>query len=159
MGGPRLALIVVLASWFIGTTALAAPKVTEKMKTYAVDATTAVRLKQQMRNRGPKGYWGYTAWFVRWSAACKVQVEVTYTMPRHINPAAMPPKLRKSFDTMVANLMTHERQHGQHGIDAAYEIDRANCIGGQAIIKKYNRIDIEFDRRTNHGGRDGVVLN
>jgi predicted secreted Zn-dependent protease len=95
MGGPRLALIVVLASWFIGTTALAAPKVTETMKTYAVDATTAVGLKQQMRNRGPKGYWGYTAWFVRWSAACK----------------------------------------------------------------KYNRIDIEFDRRTNHGGRDGVVLN
>ncbi|KIN65776.1 hypothetical protein Z945_823 [Sulfitobacter noctilucae] len=153
------AVALVLVSWFCGTAALAAPKVTEILKTYAVDATTASALKQQMRARGPKGFWAYTRWDIRWSSACEVRVKVSYTMPKHKNPDAMSPSLRREFDAMVASLMAHERQHGQHGINAAKEIDRANCNGGMKIIRKYNRMDKEYDRRTRHGFTEGVLLN
>ncbi len=148
-----------MVSSFLGTAALAAPQVSETLQTYAVDATTAKGLRQQMKERGPKGYWAYTRWDIRWTGGCRVTVKVAYTMPKHKNPSALSPDMRRRFDAMLANLMAHEKQHGQHGIDAAHEIYRANCNGGMDIIRKYNRMDEAYDRRTKHGQTEGVVLN
>ncbi len=100
-----------------------------------------------------------TRWDVRWTSGCDVSVNVVYTIPRHVNPAAMSADLRARFDLMIASLMAHERQHGQHGIAAAKEIRRAGCSGAQKIIRKYVAADRELDRRTRHGRNTGVRLN
>jgi len=152
------AMIIGLVAGFVWTPALAAPQITETTKTYNVSETTARGLRSEMRNKGPKGFWGYTRWDIRWTPGCRVSARIVYTLPQHSNPEALPDRTRRAFDRMVANLAAHERLHGQNGINAAHEISRANCKGGAAIIRKYNRADKELDRRTNHGARDGVTL-
>lgn len=140
------------------STAHAKPKVTETIKTYTVSATSLEGLAQEMDQKGPKGYWAYTGWYVKWTGDCKLSVTVDITLPKHKNPAKMPADVREKFDTMLVALTEHERQHGRHGIAAAEEIERAGCAGGDAIIKKYNAIDIKFDKTTDHGRKQGVVL-
>ncbi|WP_157046562.1 DUF922 domain-containing protein [Roseovarius sp. BRH_c41] len=142
-----------------GTPAQAKPKVTETIKTYAVSATSLQGLIQEMDQKGPKTYWAFTEWYVRWTGDCKLSVTVDITLPKHKNPEKMPADLRQKFDTMLAALTAHERQHGRHGIEAAQEIERAACVGGDAILKKYNAIDVTFDKKTDHGRKQGVALN
>lgn len=156
--GFRLGLILLAVSWFFGTAALAAPKVTESVQTYSVDAKTAFWLKIQMRNRGPKKYWALTRWDIRWTSKCQVTVDVTYTMPEHENPKRMSPELRQRFDDMLARLWAHERQHGQNGINAAREIARTGCRSPEKIIRKYHHMDQDYDKRTNHGKLEGITL-
>ena len=139
--------------------AIAKPKVTQKVKTYALSATTVPGLLQEMKQRGPNGHWGYTDWYVQWTGDCRLTVTIDITLPKHKKPASMPADVRTKFDTMVAALSAHEQQHGQHAVMAATEIEKAGCKGGDAIIKKYNKVDIDFDRKTNHGAKQGVVLN
>lgn len=136
----------------------AAPKISEVTQTYSVGATTATALKREMRRKGPKGFWGLTRWDIRWTPTCKVTARIVYTLPRHENPGAMSPTLRRAFERMVANLAAHERLHGEHGKRAAIEIDRAGCRGALAIIRKYNEADRILDRRTQHGATQGVQL-
>ncbi|WP_298295485.1 DUF922 domain-containing protein [uncultured Litoreibacter sp.] len=148
----------IIVSGLLAAPAFAAPKITEQTKTYPVSATTATGLKAEMERRGPKGFWAYTSWNIRWTAGCAVRVKVVYTLPKHKNPSAMSPAVRKAFDAMLAALVDHEKQHGANGINAAREIDRAGCNGGQRIIRKYNKADRDLDRRTNHGAKTGVIL-
>jgi|TARA_R110000851_G_scaffold22821_9_gene67423 predicted secreted Zn-dependent protease len=137
----------------------AKPKVTETIKTYPVSATSLAGLAQEMDQKGPKSYWAYTTWYVKWTGDCKLSVTVDIILPKHKNPSKMPADVRKKFDSMLAALTEHERQHGRHGIAAAEEIERAGCAGGDAIIKKYNAVDIKFDKTTDHGRKKGVTLN
>ncbi|MGR3548639.1 MAG: DUF922 domain-containing protein [Roseovarius sp.] len=139
--------------------AQARPKVTETIKTYPVSSTSLAELAKEMDKKGPKGYWAYTEWYVRWTGDCKLSVTVDIILPKHKNPSKMPADVRKKFDAMLVALTEHERQHGRHGIAAAQEIEAAGCSGGDGIIKKYNAVDIKFDKVTDHGRKEGVTLN
>ena len=136
----------------------AAPKVKQITRVYKVSATSVQGLILEMNRRGPRGYWGFTEWNVRWSRSCKLEVDVIYTLPRHANPSSMPADVRQKFDSMLAALTKHERQHGQHGIRAAQEIEANRCRNGHAIIKKYNAADIAYDKKTGHGVLEGATL-
>ncbi len=151
-------LVFVIGLGIAGAAA-ANPVVTETINTYPVSAQTLSGLHQEMRRAGPQGYWGYTRWSVNWSGTCQVRAHVDITLPEHANPAALPAHVRRKFDAMLAALTAHERQHGRHGILAAQEIARSKCRDPHAIIRKYNAIDLEFDRSTRHGGTEGVTLN
>ncbi|MCY4333520.1 MAG: DUF922 domain-containing protein [Litoreibacter sp.] len=137
---------------------LAAPEVIIKNRTYKVDAVTAKSLVAQLKRRGPDGFWAYTRWRINWTRDCEVRVRVTYTMPVHSDPKAMPATLRKDWERMITALRLHEEQHGAHGIAAAREIKQAGCKNTRPIVRKYNRADKEFDRRTKHGAKTGVTL-
>lgn len=138
--------------------AAAKPKVSVVNKTYAVSGTTAKELRDEMNRKGPDGFWAYTRWDIRWTGSCRVTVKVTYTLPKHRKPSAMPANVRKSWQSMRAALVAHEKLHGAHGVSAAKEIAAAGCKDGNAIIKKYNKADQALDRRTKHGKTQGVVL-
>jgi predicted secreted Zn-dependent protease len=139
-------------------TAQATPKVTQQTKTYNIAATSIAGLASEMKAKGPRGYWAYTAWTVRWSGDCRLSVHVDYIFPRHTRPNAMPADVRRKYDAMLKALTAHEQQHGKHGVMAAQEIEKAGCKGGDAIIRKYNAIDVDFDKRTNHGINQGATL-
>ena len=136
----------------------AAPKVTKKVTYYSVKATTIDGLRAEMAARGPKGYWGYSDWYVQWSGSCKLSVTISITLPKHARPDTMPADVRRKFDRMLGALRAHEEQHGQHAVLAAQEIESAGCRNGNAILKTYNDADVRFDRRTDHGRRQGVIL-
>lgn len=136
----------------------AKPKVTVVERVYTVDATTAQGLREQMKQRGPDGFWAYTDWYVRWTGSCKTTVDIRYILPQHANEAALDPVLRQKWRAMLSALRAHEARHGEHGVKAAQEIEQARCRRGDAIIRKWNDQDSLLDSRTDHGLRDGVVL-
>lgn len=143
----------------VGATAVEAkPKIKVVNKTYTVDATTAEGLRNQMKNRGPNGFWAYTDWYVKWTGNCKLSVEITYTMPKHKNPSKMDPSLRKRWKALVAALRKHEKKHGAHGVQAAQEIEKTNCANGDAVVAKWANQDKVLDKRTGHGETEGVQL-
>ena len=49
----------------------AKPKVKVSEKYYTVDATTVDGLLKQMGQRGPKSYWAYTDWRIKWTGAVR----------------------------------------------------------------------------------------
>lgn len=138
--------------------ARANPTMNEYWSTYPVDGVTARQILNQMGQRGPNGFWAYTSWYVRWTGDCKVSLEISYTMPKHINEAALPADLRARWTAMVAALAAHERKHGQHGVNAANEVFANGCRNGVAITNKWAEQDRALDRRTNHGASEGVVF-
>jgi predicted secreted Zn-dependent protease len=125
---------------------------------YEITGTSAASLRKQMKSEGPKGYWAYTRWRIKWSSDCKVRLTVNYTFPKLKNPDNVPLPLRKRFQAMLVKLKAHEEGHGQNGRDAAAEILAADCKDARAIIKKYAAKDKSYDKKTRHGYRQGVRL-
>lgn len=154
----QFAISVLCAALFCGTQAWANPTIRENWITYSVDGRSSAEVLSQMRFRGPNGFWAYTRWSVRWSASCKVDLEITYTMPQHTNPAALPRNVLARWKRMHAALVAHERKHGQHGINAAHELVANACRNGNAIIARWAEQDRVLDRRTRHGETEGVVF-
>lgn len=130
----------------------------ETVTYYEVDALTLPELREQMGERGPRGYWGYARWNVRSTAECEVTVRVSYTLPKHENLSGLSPTDRAKWEAMIQALEMHERNHGTHGMNAANEIKAAGCSGGWRIIRKWAKQDRVYDRQTQHGRTEGVVL-
>lgn len=154
----RRCLISLCAALLCGAQAFANPVVQENWSTYRVDGRDAGAILNQMAQRGPNGFWAYTTWFVRWTADCQVTVDIQYTMPQHTRPGALPENLRVRWAWMHANLIRHERKHGQHGINAAQELVTKRCRNGNSIIQKWANEDRRLDQRTRHGQTEGVVF-
>ncbi|WP_456388522.1 DUF922 domain-containing protein [Profundibacter sp.] len=150
--------IIILLLSLVATTVAAEPSASIVKKYYNVDATSISALKRQMRQRGPKGYWAYTRWFVKWSGRCAVSTKINYTYPRHTSPQSMPSDVRKKWDAMIKALIRHEEQHGQFGLLAAKEISRSKCKHPHAVILRWAKEDRVLDKRTDHGKNEGVVL-
>ncbi len=153
MAAAMLAVVIGLSG-----PASAAPTVKVNTKYYGITGRSAAALRQQMRTKSPNGYWAYTRWRVKWSSDCRVQVTLNYTFPKLKNPNTVPLHLRKKFQSMLVNLKAHEQGHGQNGRDAGREIQAANCVNAQKIIKKYSTKDKTYDAETRHGYLGGVRL-
>jgi predicted secreted Zn-dependent protease len=154
----KLALAAVLTLPATAVTVDAKPKVAVTTKTFTVDATTVDGLLKQLKQKGPKGYWAYTDWYVKWTGSCQTSVDITYTLPKHKNADKLDPVVRKKWLAMVDALTKHEHKHGQNAINAAQEIEKTKCANGNAVIQKWNKADIDLDKRTDHGKKEGVVL-
>lgn len=149
---------ILCALGLVAAPAFADPMVRIETETYEVSATTLDGLKAQMREHGPDGFWAQTRWHIKWSNDCAVNLDITFTLPKHSNPDAMPADTRRIWGAMRSALNAHEKQHAAHGMRAAEEISEARCSQAKAIIRKYNRADLRLDRRTEHGRTQGVRL-
>jgi predicted secreted Zn-dependent protease len=138
---------------------LAAPPL-ERVETayYDVTGQTADELRRQMSKKGPNGFWAYTRWYVRWSETCRVDLEISFTLPRLSDRNRVPLPLRSRWDSMLEKLIAHEEQHAEHGRAAAREVAAANCKNARAIIKSWAAEDKAYDKRTRHGSTEGVDL-
>ncbi|MEO0342584.1 MAG: DUF922 domain-containing protein [Pseudomonadota bacterium] len=142
----------------LGSPAVAGPHVSETIKHYTIKGNTAVGLKAQMSSKGPDGFWGYAKWWVEWDGNCNVSVDVTITLPKLSANSGASSALKADFEKMYEALLAHERQHGQHGISAAKEVEAAGCNNTDPIFAKWRKADKDFDQRTQHGKTEGVVL-
>lgn len=158
LSGP--ALTVALALLFVSAAAprVAADAFVPEVVFYTVDAPTIDGLVTQMAERGPRGYWAYAEWYVRWSAACEVTLTGTITFPRHPDATVLPRDDMIIWNDMLVALMTHELQHIAHGVSAAEELREAGCRNGNAIIARWAAEDLAYDARTRHGLLEGVDL-
>ncbi len=137
----------------------AKPSIKTQTKYYSVQGTNFQELKQQMNRKGPSGYWAYARWDVRWTGKCKLSVTLKYTYPKWTNISAAPKSTQKAWKRMMTALKKHEQGHGQHGINAAREIEKHGCgKNSNAIISKWGRQDKKYDAQTRHGITQGVKL-
>ena len=134
-----------------------------------------------------KKFKGYTKWYVEWRIrwyenqdSCKItQVKtaltVTYTLPQIPQDYKTSGETRRIFNNFYAALFKHEQNHRDSGLYAAREIEQAlfnlgsfpNCQKlelaanqkGHQILQQYGQRDIDYDKRTDHGRREGVMIN
>ena len=111
-----------------------------------------------MARRGKNGFWGYTEWWVNWSARCEVELEVTVHLPRLGAGSSLSASDKRIWVAMVNALKRHENLHVEHGRQAAKEIHRTACDNPRAIVRKWADRDVVLDRATRHGVTQGVWL-
>jgi len=137
---------------------------------------------------GPDGkrYAGKTKWDVQWKfkheqhgGTCEmkevaVAVGVAQTLPKWRSEKKGVAALKTRWQQFTDALKRHEDGHKDHGIAAGKEIEAAllaakpasNCEDlaasanspADAIVKKYQKLDQEYDRKTGHGRSEGAVL-
>ena len=168
----------------------AATAIHEKDSFYSIHGSTATELRAQMRKLGPlednHPYDAYTRYHVKWrfqlindNGSCRlvnirVTADVNYTYPEWEDYSSASSALQGNWDSYLAKLKNHERQHGKHGLFAAHEIDEmlvhlpamSSCGAlekkanerAYEILGKYQQADVVYDSKTNHGISQGVVL-
>lgn len=133
-----------------------------------------------------KTYDGFTSWYVKWRyeyyykkgycslEAVDVSVEVKYTLPKWVVKPLGNREARNKWVRYSDALKKHEDGHRDFGIGAARDIEEAllsigsrpSCdrLGADAnavayrIINDYNKKEIEYDRKTEHGRTQGAVF-
>jgi predicted secreted Zn-dependent protease len=133
-----------------------------------------------------KRYAGKTKWDVQWkfrheqhgvTCAMKevaVAVGLAQTLPQWRGEPKGAAALKTRWQQFVLALKRHEDGHTEHGLAAGKEIEVAllaakpasNCedlavaanSAAEAIVKKYQKLDEDYDRKTDHGRRQGASL-
>lgn len=133
-----------------------------------------------------KIYDGFTTWFVKWEykyssipGQCllnyvDVSVEVEYTLPKCAWRFLHGSEARRKWLKYIEALEKHEQGHGNFGISAARDIEKAlleigsrsqcNMLDANAsaiankILVEYRKKQIEYDSETNHGRTQGAVF-
>ena len=139
--------------------------------------STESELSREIREKGPKGYAGYTSWRVSWSwpgygslfcdvSGANVDAAVTVTFPSWKPPADASPELVEKWARFVAALAVHEQGH----VDNVYAslprireaIQSADCLSAedaaQQIIAEMNQYDLDYDAETGYGRTQGAVF-
>jgi predicted secreted Zn-dependent protease len=129
---------------------------------------------------------GRTRWDIQWKLRSQQQgtlcsmkeaavaVGIAQTLPRWRGEDKGAPGLKALWTRFFDALQRHEDVHKQHGMKAGKEIEAAmlavkpagNCedlesaanVRAQEIVAKYKAMDEAYDRKTDHGRRDGVTL-
>jgi len=147
-----------------------------------------LRAMQENGPQGDDGrrFHGYTRWSVRWKYqtdsrrnACmlqrvETQVTGTITLPQWTDEATATPELRERWQNYITILRQHEQGHYRFALDAAADIreqlaalppqrscdalmQQANQLG-MSLIDAQRQREIAYDRDTNHGRNNGLVL-
>ncbi|HKB82854.1 MAG TPA: DUF922 domain-containing protein [Burkholderiales bacterium] len=133
-----------------------------------------------------KHYAGRTRWDIQWKfghrqqgTACSmkevaVAVGIAQTLPKWRGESKGASGLKAVWAKFLDALQRHEAVHKEHGLKAGREIEAAvltakpagNCEdleaaangAAQAIVAKYQALDEEYDRKTDHGRNQGATL-
>lgn len=99
----------------------------------------------------------------------KTIVRIKHHFPHWVDMADAPLPVQSEWVKMMEALRRHEEQHGQHALEGGRELDaalqkmkRETCDAllsdGQklynTVVQKTKRRDVDFDKRTNHGGNE-----
>lgn len=135
---------------------------------------------------GERRFAAHTKWNIQWKfrhvqegVTCSMKdsavlVGIAQTMPRWRGEGQGAAALNTRWQKFIEALKRHEDVHKEHGIKAGGEIEKAlltvqphsNCEDlaraanavAEEIVKKYQKLDEEYDRKTDHGRTEGVTL-
>jgi predicted secreted Zn-dependent protease len=133
-----------------------------------------------------KHYAGRTRWDIQWKfrhqqqgITCSlkdvaVAVGIAQTLPKWRGEDKGAPGLKAHWSRFIDALQRHEEGHKEHGLKAGRQIEAAvlavkpasNCedleaaanAAAQAIVAKFQALDEEYDRKTDHGRNQGATL-
>ncbi len=135
-----------------------------KVVTYDISGSSQKELGAQMKKKGPRGYYGYTEWNLKWSCA-EITVECIVTMPRW-EAGESTGELQKKWREFWSSLARHEQGH----VDIVWKrvnetkkrVATMDCrraveawIG---TLRRINRESAEYDARTGHGTAQGALF-
>jgi predicted secreted Zn-dependent protease len=131
-----------------------------------------------------KRFDAHTNWYVKWNyryrptaSGCEltslnVSLTGTIVLPRWVHADNVSGALVQKWGRYLAALRLHENGHYAHGASAAKEIEAlAQSFHGfgdcqamalafnakaRSIIRKYNALDVTYDRETDHGRTQGA---
>ena len=125
----------------------------------------------------------YTKWNVKWHWATfgdgkpefeemNLTCNVTIRLPHLVQSQNRPKALQESWNRFIAGTITHERNHLTHVALLAPKIpvlikeaakvnpnlnaEQANKIG-YSILDQIKELDRDYDKRTGHGGTEGIT--
>jgi predicted secreted Zn-dependent protease len=148
---------------------------------YDIDAVNPAGIKGQLRRRGPhslgRQYAAVTNWYYHWqwdaapdgscgAANARVTVEADVVLPRLKNIDTVNPVVAHAWRAYVKALSEHEVGHVQLAYDnqpwVAAAIRSADCANaneaGHRAVQRVRDAQGRYDRGTQHGARQGVVL-
>ena len=141
------------------TPAMAEPEVIQTETAYDVAGSSVEEIRAAMTANSPESYWGYTRWYVSWTAQCEVTVKITYTYPNWTDYEDADEDLQGYWNAFIANLRIHEHGHGDHGLQAGFEIEETGCVEDPyGIIETWGSQDTLYDDETKHGETQGAVF-
>jgi len=171
---------------------IAAAEIIESVeyKYYEISPRAPFEIKPELMRRSPireggGSFNGHTDWYVSWryqanqepqgcrARDIKTKVHVVHTLPT-LSEYVSDEQTIDVFNKFSDALTQHEKNHGNNGLSAAREIDKAlseippqpNCRylsriiddTGKSIIQKYIYADDEYDRTTSNGLTEGAVI-
>lgn len=155
INGSRFGIALLFA--LLPVASFAEPIENDETITYEISGDSTDALATQMSELGPQGSWAYTKWVVNWTGDCTVSVDVTYTYPEWVDRDDADQEVIDSWDEMMDSLKTHELGHAENGMNAAQEVEEANCSAdSQDIVAKWANQDKIYDDETNHGYTQGA---
>ena len=129
---------------------------------------------------------GLTEWRIDWrfqmataDERCRcdsftTQTAITVTLPRWTAPKNAAPEVRDAWISFFTALSKHEAGHAQNALAAVTEMHQrvtrlpteSDCAAlkkkvdatAGGVVAEFRQRDVEFDRRTAHGARDGAFL-
>ncbi len=159
-------------------------------KYYEISPRTPYEIKAELMRRSPiragsGSFNGHTDWYINWNFrsapgpyGCRVTNTQTKIHVVHILPVlseyVTDQQTIEVFNKFNEALTRHELNHGNNGLSAAREMDKAfneippqpNCRIlarmvdgiGNSVVQKYAQKDNEYDRMTNNGESEGAVI-
>ena len=111
-------------------------------------------------------------------ASCRVynasvSIDIDVVLPRHAAIAAAPPEVRASWTRFITATEKHELRHvadfsetGFALLDALAAVTAPDCEAaqklvdavGQDFVDRAMKLGVDFDVETNHGVKDGAIL-
>ncbi len=184
----KLSILAALLS--VSFSISAEPIETVEYKYYEISPRAPHEIKPELMRRSPirergGSFNGHTDWFVNWKFrstqsqyGCQlnnfqITTHLIHTLPK-LSSYVTDKKTIEVFNTFNKALTQHEINHGNNGLSAAREIDKAfseiqtqkNCRQlsrlindiGNSIVQKYIHADSEYDRTTQNGFTEGAVI-
>lgn len=135
-----------------------------KIVKYNISGSSQKELSDEMKRKGPNGYFGYTEWNFTWKCR-EIKVECLVTLP-YWQTGESTPELQKKWRRFWNNLARHEQEHVEivwKRVDETKErVKTMNCReAGEAwksTLQQVNRESKEYDTRTDHGTTQGAIF-
>lgn len=191
MNSKYLKMLLIILMLLSSALLSAEPRISVRTNYYNLYSTTASGLRAEMNRKGirwtdGKTYDAFASWYVSWryeyytnSGRCAleyidVSVEIEYTLPKWVTQFMGGKETRIKWLKYIDALKKHEHGHGDIGISAANDIEKAllrlgsnpscralgeeaNAIGYR-ILDNYGKREVEYDRSTGHGRTQGAVF-
>lgn len=183
-------LTLILSGFIFNSAALAQAVESVENRYYEISPRSPYEIKQQLMRQSPVragsgSYNGHTDWYINWrfqaargpygcrATEIRTSVHVVHILPA-LSAHVTDQQTIDVFNKFNAALTTHEKNHGNNGLLAAREIDKAineilpqrdcqmltrmiNNIGN-SLVQEYAAKDNEYDRTTNNGLSEGAVI-
>ncbi len=183
-------LFLSLGLLLLSFTASAETIESTEYKYYEISPRSPYEIKPELMRRSPiraggGSFNGHTDWYIDWKfqsmpgpSGCKLthsrtKVHIVHTLPI-LSEQVTDKQTIEVFNKFSKALTQHEINHGNNGLSAAREMDRAfnelqpqpDCrtLGrviddiGNAMVQKYTQKDNEYDYLTNNGTTEGAMI-